>query len=213
MKTAVANNGDMTTEVPDGTVLSNLMSAGSDTSTFVVADDSLQGIAEGAAGGGATAAEVKTALEEDGSKLDHLWEMTEDDGGTRRLTANAQELGPRVTSASGSVQGRLDENDLEAYQYAALGPFNLAATTPQTGDDHAFTVYSADDPSDGVFELTTGGGEISVGGDGDLVVTVSQDDTNTGTAGLWRYILRNTTTDTAVARGTLTIKEEPEVGS
>ena len=37
------------------------------------------------------AAAVKTALEADGSKLDHLWEMTEDDGGTRRLTANALE--------------------------------------------------------------------------------------------------------------------------
>ena len=58
MKTAVNSNSDMTTEVADGTVLSNIMSAGSDTSTFVVADDSLQGISEGAAGGGATAAQV-----------------------------------------------------------------------------------------------------------------------------------------------------------
>jgi len=41
-----------------------------------------------------TAADVKTAIEADGSKLDHLWEMTEDDGGTRRLTENALEEGP-----------------------------------------------------------------------------------------------------------------------
>lgn len=54
MKTAVNSNADMTTEVPDGTVLSNLMSATSDTSTFVVADDSLQGMSEG----GASAAQV-----------------------------------------------------------------------------------------------------------------------------------------------------------
>ena len=47
MKTAVGNNADMTTEVVDGTVLSNLMSATSDTSTYVVADDSLQGNSEG----------------------------------------------------------------------------------------------------------------------------------------------------------------------
>lgn len=37
------------------------------------------------------AADVKTALEADGSKLDHLWEMTEDDAGVRRLTTNALE--------------------------------------------------------------------------------------------------------------------------
>ena len=40
------------------------------------------------------AAGVKTALEADGSKLDHLWEMTEDDAGVRRLTTNALEQGP-----------------------------------------------------------------------------------------------------------------------
>lgn len=41
-----------------------------------------------------TAEEIKTAMEADGGKLDHLWEMTEDDGGTRRLTANALEQAP-----------------------------------------------------------------------------------------------------------------------
>jgi len=45
MKTAVASNADMTTEVPDGTVLSNILSATSDTSTFVVSTDSLEGLA------------------------------------------------------------------------------------------------------------------------------------------------------------------------
>lgn len=41
-KVPVNNNADMTTEVADGTVLSNIMSKTSDTSTFVIADDSLQ---------------------------------------------------------------------------------------------------------------------------------------------------------------------------
>lgn len=41
-----------------------------------------------------SAADIKTELEADGSKLDHLWEMTEDDLGTRRLTANALEQAP-----------------------------------------------------------------------------------------------------------------------
>lgn len=58
MKTPVADTSDMTAEVADDTVLSCLMSSSNTTSTFVVADDSLQGISEGAAGGGATADEV-----------------------------------------------------------------------------------------------------------------------------------------------------------
>jgi hypothetical protein len=41
-----------------------------------------------------TAADIKTALEADGSKIDHLWEMTEDDGGVRRFTENALEEAP-----------------------------------------------------------------------------------------------------------------------
>ncbi len=44
MKTAVADNDDMTTEVVDGTVLSNVMTKGGDTSDFVPATDSLEGI-------------------------------------------------------------------------------------------------------------------------------------------------------------------------
>jgi hypothetical protein len=44
MKTPVASNPDMTPEVADGTVLSNIMSKTSDTSTFAVATDSLEAI-------------------------------------------------------------------------------------------------------------------------------------------------------------------------
>lgn len=43
------------------------------------------------------AAGVKTAIETDGSKLDHLWEMTEDDAGVRRYTTNALEQAPSGT--------------------------------------------------------------------------------------------------------------------
>ena len=46
-----------------------------------------------------SAADIKTALEANGSKLDHLWEMTEDDGGVRRLTENALEEAPSGGSA------------------------------------------------------------------------------------------------------------------
>jgi len=37
---------------------------------------------------------IKTELEADGTKLDHIWEMTEDDAGIRRLTTNALEQAP-----------------------------------------------------------------------------------------------------------------------
>lgn len=84
MKTAVANNADMTTEVTDGTVVSNIISSTSDTSTYVVADDSLQGISEGAAGGGATAQEV--------------WEY-----GTRVLTGNTNLNDPTAASIADAV--------------------------------------------------------------------------------------------------------------
>jgi len=62
-----------------------------------------------------SAADVKTAMEADGSKLDHLWEMTENDGGIRRLTTNALEQAPSggldaagVRAAVGLTSANLD---------------------------------------------------------------------------------------------------------
>ena len=64
MKTPVANNANMTTEVADGTVLSNIMTTGSDTSDFVVATDAMQSIRDAIT---ANAAAVVTALLADAS--------------------------------------------------------------------------------------------------------------------------------------------------
>lgn len=50
-----------------------------------------------------SAADVVTAMETNGSKLDHLWEMTEDDGGTRRLTTNSLEQAPSGGLNAGQV--------------------------------------------------------------------------------------------------------------
>ena len=47
MHTAVASNADMTTEVPDGTVLSNIMTKTGDTSDYAYATDSLESLGEG----------------------------------------------------------------------------------------------------------------------------------------------------------------------
>lgn len=61
-----------------------------------------------------TAANVKTALETDGSKLDHLWETTEDDDGVRRFTENALEQAPTA---------EMDQDELHAAlnAYVAAG--------------------------------------------------------------------------------------------
>ncbi|MDD4889710.1 MAG: hypothetical protein PHU85_07240 [Phycisphaerae bacterium] len=77
-----------------------------------------------------TAADVKTALEANGSKLDHLWEMTEDDGGVRRLTENALEQAPAGGGGSGTAT---EENQvtiiglLEAIQGAGWTTETLVA--------------------------------------------------------------------------------------
>ena len=61
-----------------------------------------------------TAAAVKTEMEADGSKLDHLWEMTEDDDGTRRLTENALEEAPAGGGATAEeVRIEMDSNSTQ----------------------------------------------------------------------------------------------------
>lgn len=123
--------------------------------------------------------------------------------------------GPAIvmTAPTSSTQGAVSEFDLTAYQNAALGPFTFTATVAQTGDNHAFVVYDPEDPTTVIFQLTTGAGDIAVSGAGDLTITVSQDDTNTGTAGVWGWYLINTSDDVEQSRGSLTIEEQPEVES
>lgn len=63
----------------------------------------------GAGGTPPTVGQIRTELETNGSKLDHLWEMTEDDSGTRRLTTNALEQGPDSDTTTGlSLHGDYD---------------------------------------------------------------------------------------------------------
>ena len=202
MKDAVASNADMTAEVPDGTVLSNVLTD-SDTSQYAPGDDSLNKLQTSIGGGDATeakqdiitahltdvkgagwaaatdsleeirdkvdaipttamrgtdganttepdaagtaaglhsttdalingltdvtAAEVVTALETNGSKLDHLWEMTEDDGGVRRLTENALEEAPSGTGASAATIADAVWDEAQA-DHEAAGSFGETAT-------------------------------------------------------------------------------------
>ena len=74
-----------------------------------------------------SAADIKTALEADGSKLDHLWEMTEDDGGVRRLTANALEEAP--AGGSGTADWTSDEREQIRYRLQLDGTQTAPADT------------------------------------------------------------------------------------
>ena len=91
----------------------------------------------------AIAAAVKTALEAEGTKLDHLWETTEDDGGVRRFTENALEQGRGTNNANTTVP---DEAGTAATLHSATDALitALAAMAPHgdamRGTDGANTV-------------------------------------------------------------------------
>jgi len=74
-----------------------------------------------------SAADIKAALEADGSKLDHVWEMTEDDGGVRRLTANALEEAP--AGGSGTADWTSDEREQIRYRLQLDGTQTAPADT------------------------------------------------------------------------------------
>ena len=81
------------------------------------------------AGSTHNAAGVKTAIEADGSKVDHLWEMTEDDSGTRRLTANALEEAPDVALTTAGQQ------DIAQIIRGTKGVVYFVATDGSDGND------------------------------------------------------------------------------
>lgn len=92
MKTAVVNNADMTAEVTDGTVLSNMMSKASDTSTYVVADDSLEANRDHIGDG--------TNLTEAGGDGDHLTAIN--------LPNQTMDITGSLSGSVGSVAGNVD---------------------------------------------------------------------------------------------------------
>lgn len=68
------------------------------------------------------AAAVKTAIEADGSKIDHVWEMTEDDGGVRRLTTNSLEQAPSGSGGDATLANQV------IIKNALLGPGDYTVT-------------------------------------------------------------------------------------
>lgn len=79
-----------------------------------------------------SAAAIKNAVEANGSKLDHLWEMTEDDDGVRRLTANALEQAPTGIGGSGSAVMLLPVMQGRVYTATALQGRDVAVVQGDT---------------------------------------------------------------------------------
>jgi hypothetical protein len=94
-------------------LLSKTASAPSDIGgTFTPATDSVEAVQEAVAAK-PTAADVKTAMEADGGKLDHLWETTEDNAGVRRFTENALEQAPAAGGDTVNVTIECEEVTVE----------------------------------------------------------------------------------------------------
>jgi len=122
--------------------------------------------------------------------------------------ANAPTGSTITYSVSGTSTGAAPQVDITLYQYRAVGPIEITASSSQAGDAHKLMVYSPSAPTTILWSLTTGSG-ITLGGD-NVTITISSDDTNTGSAGTWLYRLINTTDNTVVCEGSLTIEPGPD---
>lgn len=118
------------------------------------------------------------------------------------------------------MQNPVLEIDLEMVQHEVI--FYVLPPIP-AADDGApvdlseaavvLTAYPPDDTSTQSWELTSDDSEITVSGTDNNQITLDDDDTNTGTAGTWRYVLRNQTADTVLACGSILIRESSDVSS
>ena len=83
-----------------------------------------------------TAAAIRTELETDGGKLDHLWETTEDDGGVRRFTTNALEQAPSGGGSATLGNQTTIINSVNAIQTSLSGAstINVTSTVAAGGD-------------------------------------------------------------------------------
>ncbi len=104
MKTPVASGTDYTTEVPDGTVLSHIMTKAGDTSTYDDATDSLEGISDKAITAGVGSVTFTLTVEDvatDPIEGVAVW-VTSDSGGSTVVA------GTLYTNSSGQVVFYLD---------------------------------------------------------------------------------------------------------
>jgi len=125
------------------------------------------------------------------------------------ISDNQVTISPLAATVSA---GSVASNTLTAYQYMDLGPFvwTCLDSTGTAINLSGHTVYlSVFDPGAPTTALWSVLGVVS--GDSSNIVTVSQADTNTGTAGAFGYRLVDTTDDIMLDTGSLTIVEGPNV--
>ena len=119
-----------------------------------------------------TADNVKTAIEADGSKIDHIWETTEDDIGVRRFTINALEQAPTAEMSETELHDGLDSYSNKADYKADVS--NLDATVSSRSSHSATDVWSV-----GTRTLTSFGTLIA-----DIWANVSRTLTGIGASGI-----------------------------
>ena len=162
-----------------------------------------------AVGGGDATAANQTAI------IDHLIDIkgtgfaADTHSLPQCLTASLASLAVYTVTVETTTIGEAAEVNIIQYQHAAFASTSITADESQAGDSHTLVVYEPDGTA-ALWQLTTGNGQISVGGSGNRTITISADDTNMGTAGVFRYALRNTTDDVVVCEGSLTIKAMPD---
>lgn len=84
-------------QAANSTALTEIRATGAGSGTYDPETDSPEALTDG------LPAAVKTAMEGDGSKLDHLWETTEDNEGTRRFTEAALAEAPTGGGGGGAT--------------------------------------------------------------------------------------------------------------
>lgn len=104
--------------------------------------------------------------------------------------------------------GEVSDGSITQYQYAKFGPFNFtindSAASPINLSGHSITFVVYTLKGSFAWEIANCG----VSGTGHNIVTVSGNDTYTQNEGTFRYVLRNVTADTVIARGSLNIERD-----
>lgn len=161
MKTAVGNNADMTAEVTDGTVLSNVLSKTSDTSTYEVADDSLEANRDHIGDG--------TNLTEAGGDGNHLTAIDLPNQ-TMDITGNIfGSLAGSVGSVAGNVDGNVTGTVTGKTPAEAGDEMNLAADAIKDVSYDETTAFPVKSEDSGSTEIAR------TGADGDTLETLSDE--------------------------------------
>lgn len=187
-KVAVANNADMTTEVPDGTVLSNILSATGDTSDYVPSTDSLEAI--GANTDGIVGTDGKVLISTDEQDLSGTLHVdaaaiNDSTGAADSAEVAMARLGNRT------IQNR-STNELTVYDFAGTSVAYNIPLDVNGATITAITIAFVDSDPDTITDSDSG--FVAAGFKVGMAIVVSGSTSNDGT-----YTLAG------VAAGTLTL--------